>query len=94
MSFIHKTVFLILFVVVFLATDALARDKTDLIYLTNGDRITGEIKALERGRLRVGTDSMGDISIEWDDVEHVESNYQFQFERTDGTRVTTRPTWE
>ena len=31
--------------------------KTDLIYLENGDRVTGEIKEMEQGRLRLKTDS-------------------------------------
>ncbi|NIL95423.1 MAG: DUF481 domain-containing protein [Woeseiaceae bacterium] len=88
MSSINKMILWILFLGLYPGMDASARDKTDLIFLVNGDRITGEIKQLDRGRLQVKTDSMGDISIEWDDVERVESDYQFQFERTDGTRVT------
>src|SRR5210317_2037897 len=31
---------------------------------------------------------MGEVSIEWDDVASVQSAYEFQFERTDGTRIT------
>jgi len=65
-----------------------ARDKTDIILLVNGDRITGEIKQLEHGKLRVGTDSLGEIRIEWDDIERIDSDYEFQFERSDGTRIT------
>ena len=45
-----------------------ARDKTDVVRLKNGDRITGEIKELERGKLTVKTDSMGTLSIELKDV--------------------------
>jgi hypothetical protein len=65
-----------------------ARDKADVIYMSNGDRLTGEIKQLERGKLVVGTDSMGEIRIEWKDISRIQSNYEFQFERSDGTRVT------
>jgi hypothetical protein len=71
-----------------LCTSVFARDKTDVIYLANGDRLTGEIKQLERGKLVVSTDSMGDVRIEWKDVFRIQSNYEFQFERSDGTRVT------
>ncbi len=67
---------------------AIARDKTDVIWLTNGDRVTGEIKQLEHGRLRLSTDSMGEVRVEWDDVVRVESDYEFQFERSDGRRIT------
>jgi len=65
-----------------------ARDKTDIIWMSNGDRVTGEIVQLEHGKLRVQTDSLGQILIEWDDVSRIESEYHFQFERTDGTRIT------
>jgi hypothetical protein len=70
------------------ATPALAREKSDVIWLANGDKITGEIKQLEHGKLRLGTDSIGVILIEWDDISRIESDFAFQFERSDGTRVT------
>lgn len=65
-----------------------ARDKTDVIHMTNGDRLTGEIKQLEHGKLLVSTDAMGQVLIEWDDIATIDSNFEFQFERTDGTRIT------
>jgi hypothetical protein len=65
-----------------------ARDKTDIIWLSNGDRITGEIKQLEHGILRVGTDAIGDINIQWEDIATIDSEFEFQFERSDGTRIT------
>ncbi len=70
------------------ATPALAREKSDIIWLANGDRITGEIKQLEHGKIRLSTDSLGEIRIEWDDISRIESDFEFQFERSDGTRVT------
>ncbi len=66
------------------------RMKTDIISLQNGDRITGEIKELIHGKLRVRTSSMGTVKIEWDDVVHVESDFDFRFERTDGERLVGR----
>ena len=65
-----------------------ARAKTDIIWLINGDRLTCEIKRLEHGKLTVGTDSLGEIHIEWEDIARIQSDYEFQFERTDGKRVT------
>lgn len=70
-----------------IAFPTLARDKTDVIVLLNGDRITGEIKKLEHGRLQVSTDSMGTVRVEWDDIASVDSAYQFEFELTDGQRI-------
>lgn len=80
--------FLTVLVAVMLCSSAWARDKTDIIWLINGDRLTGEIKQLEHGLLSVKTDSLGTVSIEWDDIVRIDSVYVFQFERTDGTRIT------
>jgi hypothetical protein len=60
--------------------DVGARAKTDLIFLGNGDHITGEITQLDRGILSLKTDGMGTLSIEWDDVDSVYSVYQFRVE--------------
>lgn len=44
------------------------QDRTDLVVLANGDRITGEVRGLSRGRLELDTDSAGTIHLEWADV--------------------------
>jgi hypothetical protein len=59
---------------------ASAREKTDLVFLTNGDRITGEIKQLDRGILKLSTNDIGTINIEWEDVDSLNSVYQFRVE--------------
>ena len=61
--------------------------KHHLIVLTNGDRITGEVKSLERGRLQFSTDDAGTISIEWPKLlELTAAPEQFEVETTDGRR--------
>jgi uncharacterized protein DUF481 len=45
---------------------AAAQGKTDVVTLSNGDRITGEIVRLERGRLEFKTDDAGTLYLEWD----------------------------
>jgi putative salt-induced outer membrane protein YdiY len=67
------------------SADALAA-KTDIVTLLNGDRITGEVKALQHGRLRYSTDSMGTIYIEWKDILGVASQEYHRVELVDGTR--------
>jgi hypothetical protein len=57
-----------------------ARQKTDLVYLTNGDRVTCEIKQLDRGILQVKTNDIGTLNIEWEDVDSLNSVYQFRVE--------------
>jgi hypothetical protein len=66
-------------------TGALAVPKTDVITLINGDVVTCEIKELIRGKLRVKTDNMGEIYVEWDKVRHLSSNYWFLVTLRDGS---------
>jgi len=64
-----------------------AAQKTDLIYLVNGDRITGEIKRLERGRLAVKTDHLETLSVEWDAVDRVVTDKTLEVELANGRRL-------
>jgi hypothetical protein len=72
-----------------MGTGSLARAgaKTDVIYLLNGDRITCEIKRLDRGRVEASTSGMGTVFIEWDDIARVESPMVFQVELQSGERI-------
>jgi len=70
-----------------MSTPLLARDKTDVVILKNGDHITGEIKSLERGKMSLSTDSMGTVKIEWEDVERVTSQWVFEVETETGLRT-------
>jgi hypothetical protein len=66
---------------------AFAQTRTDVITLLNGDRVTGEILDLNRGRLELKTDDAGTIEIEWDKVARVEATRQFELETSDGRRL-------
>jgi hypothetical protein len=66
--------------------DSPAREKTDLVYLHNGDRMTGEIKQLGRGILKLSTNDIGEINIEWEDVDSLNSVYQFRVGDDDGEK--------
>src|SRR3954454_16093982 len=66
-----------------------ARPKIDTIVMTNGDRITGEIKGLEAGVLRVDLDYVdGTIALEWMKVACVESSQLFIVQAQDGSSHT------
>jgi hypothetical protein len=67
------------------AMPALA-EKTDVIVLVNGDRITGEVKQLSYGLLEFKTDDIGTLSIEWDKVRSVTTIQQLQVEMVSGER--------
>ena len=65
---------------------ASAAPKTDTVIFINGDKLTGEVKSLRRGRLNLNTDATGTIGIEWDKVSGVVSNQKIQVETSNGTR--------
>jgi len=73
-------------VLIAISMPVIAADKTDILIFVNGDQLTGEVKSLERGRLRFNTDATGTISIEWDDVASLESRQNIQVETEDGIR--------
>jgi hypothetical protein len=60
--------------------------KTDVVFLKNGDRVTGEIKNLFRGRLEFKTDHMGTLLIDWEDIREIISDTGQSIELTNGQR--------
>lgn len=77
--------FLLFLLIVFVSQSAWA-EKTDIVYLKNGDRITGEVKSLVRGKLQFSTDHMGTVSIEWEDILQITSKTGQSVELTNGQR--------
>ena len=65
---------------------AVAAPKTDVVVMVNGDRLTGEVKGLERGKLSFKTDATGTIEIEWDKVARLQTTQYVQVELTSGSR--------
>jgi hypothetical protein len=68
------------------AAAAVAAPKTDVVVFLNGDRLTGEVKGLERGQLSLKTDAAGTLSIEWARLAGVSSNQLLQVELASGLR--------
>lgn len=75
----------ILLVLLSVARPAWAQ-RTDVVVLVNGDRITGEIVKLDRGQLQFKTDNEGTIYVEWDKVIGVDAARQFEVATSDGRR--------
>jgi hypothetical protein len=69
---------------VFLAAAPLLAQKTDVIELEGGDRITGEIKEYDQGRLTVDTAHSSWIKIKWSLVRAITSDKIFDVETIDG----------
>ena len=63
--------------------------KDDAVTMKNGDKFTGEIKALQYGELIFQSDYMKDsVHLDWKKVESLQSKDTFIVSLTNGTRVT------
>ena len=69
------------------AATPLRAQKTDVVVLPNGDRITGEIKGVSRGKLDYSTDDAGRISIEWEKVVRITSRQSYEVTLRSGQRL-------
>jgi len=70
-----------------LCSSAQAKQK-DVVIMTNGDQITGEVKRLQNGLLYVETDYVsGNIGLDWNQVESVQSTATFQVVLINGKRL-------
>ena len=72
--------------VLLMLVSGIAHADTDVIVFENGDRLTGEIKSMERGQLRFDTDATGTINIQWDKVAFISSDQNIQVEMISGIR--------
>lgn len=77
----------VLALVLLWTTSILARDKTDVVTLNNGDHITGEISEVSRGRLELKTNDAGTIDIEFQKIVSVESPFQYEVITSDGRHL-------
>ena len=48
------------------------------VVLSNGDRLTGEISSLDKGKLALKTDYAGTVQIDWDKVRELDTDQQFE----------------
>ena len=63
---------------------AAAAAKVDVIVLKNGSRIVGEIKQMTKSRLELGTDDIGTLQIEWDNITEITAPEFFEVEHMNG----------
>jgi hypothetical protein len=71
------------------ASSAQAKRTDDVVILKNGDRLTGEIKGLQRGELKFKASYMADaVRLDWARVERLESKDRFLIILTDGQLFT------
>ncbi len=68
-----------------LAEDTNSSSYSDRIFLKNGDIVTGDLKELDRGKLRFKTRTMDTVFINWVDIESIESRKYLRVEKVDGS---------
>jgi hypothetical protein len=66
------------------APAAASAQKTDVVILLNGDKVTGEIKSYSQGRLSLDTSHASVIKIKWNNIASITSDKQFDVETIDG----------
>ena len=77
---------ILLIAVVCLESQAFSRDKTDILVMKNGDRITCEVKSIDGGVLRADLDYVdGTLAIDWNNVARLESQALFLVQLQDGS---------
>ena len=68
----------VVFLIVFCAATTFAKHTDDVVVLRNGDRLTGEIKGLQRGELKIKADYMAEaVRLDWARIERIESKSTF-----------------
>ena len=66
-----------------------AREKSDVIVMKNGDRITCEVKQLSSNTLYISVDYiLNTLSVDWTKVAHIDSKQLFLVKTEDGTVYT------
>ena len=61
--------------------------KTDVITVSNGDRITGAMTEMTSGKLSVSTSYAGTISVKWREISQIDSRYVYEVRLDDGERI-------
>ena len=64
----------------------LAAATPGFVIFDNGDRLSGEVKSLDRGKLSFDTAATGEIPCEWDNVAYLSSTQDIRIEVEDGRR--------
>ncbi len=59
--------------------------KTDIVMLSNGNAVTGEVKEFQRGKMKFSTDAMGTVYVEWPKIVTLTTDKTFEIELEDGT---------
>jgi hypothetical protein len=80
---------IVLFAAVLAVSPLAGREKSDVIVMRNGDKITCEVKSLRSNTLYISVDYiLNTLSVDWTKVDHIESKQLFLIRTQDGTVYT------
>ena len=68
-----------------MVSTAAAGEKTDILEMASGDKITGELESVRQGQLSYKTDDMGTLTVNWDRVASLVSKKTVEVETEDGS---------
>jgi putative salt-induced outer membrane protein YdiY len=77
----------ILFSIIILLMLSFITASADEVHLRNGDRISGKIIRMEEGQLVIKTGYAGEITIAWQQVEHLRAEQKIKVVLGDGTAL-------
>ena len=87
---VRNSVSLLIFMVILgCSATTFAKHDDDVVVLKNGDRLTGEIKGMQRGELKIKADYMAEaVRLDWARVERLESKSTFIISLVNGELFT------
>ena len=77
-----KPIFILFLIII--SNYSLLAQRTDVVILKNGDKITGEVKYMRVGILTYKTDNMETIEIQWNKIKSITTKNFFEIEVADG----------
>lgn len=73
-----------MFIVLIFPAYRSAAQRTDMLVLKNGDRITGDIKRMEKSVLTIRTNDMGSLSVDWSKVKSLKTKKTYEIRMSSG----------
>ena len=58
--------------------------RTDILVLKNGDRVTGDLKKLDMGTITIKTNDMGTLLVDWAEVKSIRTKKTYEVKLSDG----------
>jgi len=80
----HRRFVILLFISLFFLVFEAKAQRTDIMILNNGDRITGDIKRMEMGVLTIKTNDMSTLHVDWLKVRSLRTEKTYEIRMSSG----------